>query len=183
MSIKFRPLEADEIKCRVAQCGKAGVKLLLYKDARCDMDILDETVGNENWQDEYYEAKGILFCRIGINIGARMDCLTEWIWKADAGAESNMEADKGNASDALKRAGFRWGIGRALYTAPEIFIYETDSKGKKNAVIGTSKDGKPACYDKFSVEKIKYSDDGKRIIGLAIRNESLNKRVFVWQAK
>ena len=183
--MNFRNLEKNELNCRVQSAGKVGVKLLLYKDARADMEILDETVGPENWQCEYSEQKGILFCKLGIfcRNPLKNDEGT-WVWKEDAGSESNQDAEKGCASDAFKRAGFRWGIGRVLYTAPEIFIYEFDNKNEKNAAIYHSEDGKThKCYDKFTVEKIAYSEDGKRITGLAIRNESLGKRVYVWQDK
>lgn len=183
--MKFRNLTEKEIFCRIQSIDKAGLNLLLYKDARVDMEILDETVGAENWQCDYEEHRGILFCKLGININYKTENLNElpmWIWKTDAGSESNTEAEKGNASDAFKRAGFRWGIGRALYTSPEIRVWETDAAGQKNANIWHSDDGKThKCYDDFSVERIKFSDDGKRIIGLAIRNDTLNKRVFVWQ--
>lgn len=188
MRIKFRNLEAGEIECRLAKTGKMGVDLLIYKDARVDMNILDETVGQENWQCDYKECKGILFCKIGINVSCTLKYIDpveaepRWIWKEDAGSESNQEAEKGNASDAFKRAAFRWGIGRALYTAPNIHIFATDQKGVPQVTI-TERDGRYYCYDKFSVEKIAYSEDGRRITGLAIRNETLNKRVFVWQEK
>ena len=36
---KFRPLRADEIECRIATVKSNGLSLLLYKDARCDMNI------------------------------------------------------------------------------------------------------------------------------------------------
>ena len=83
--ITFRDLRADEIDCRVARCTEKGAQLLLYKDARADMIILDEQIGPENWQREHYECKGNLFCRVGIKSG------NEWIWKSDCGAESNTE--------------------------------------------------------------------------------------------
>ena len=100
--MKFRELAADEIECRVgtvSQQGK-GLSLLLYKDARSDCNILDETVGSENWQCKFYEKKGTLFCSVGIRV-ARQDGSCDWVWKDDAGSPSNMEAAKGEASDAL----------------------------------------------------------------------------------
>ena len=102
--MKFRELTADEIEVRVSRVTNAGVELLLYKTSRTDMDILDETVGAENWQTDYKEFKGTLFGGIGILVGDR------WVWKWNAGAPSNMEAQKGEASDAMKRAGFTWGM-------------------------------------------------------------------------
>lgn len=98
--MKFRDLTANEIEVRVSRITNAGVELLLFKDSRCDMRILDETVGAENWQNEFYDCKGTLFCKVGIRIGHDGD-LFDWVWKGNAGAPSNMEAQKGEASDAL----------------------------------------------------------------------------------
>lgn len=165
---KFRDLTKDDIDVRISQYKEGkGCSLLLYKNARVDMNILDETVGSSNWQDDFYEKKGILFCKIGINTNySHPDMQDRWIWKGDAGSESNAEAKKGNASDARKRAGFAWGIGRELYTAPFIWIKANDIESK---------------YDNFLVEKIKIVD--KKIVGLAIFNKTLGKRIFVWTDK
>jgi hypothetical protein len=163
--MKFRDLTAEDIECRVQSVKQNGLVLLLYKDARCDMRILDETVGMDHWQRDHYECKGNLFCRVGIDFGtAEKDC---WVWKSDCGTESNTEAEKGEASDSFKRACFNWGIGRELYTSPFIWI-PADKCNINN--------GK--CFDKFSVEKIKIED--KRITGLAIYNETKKIRAFVW---
>ena len=164
---KFRDLRADEIECRVQSVKENGLVLLLYKDARVDMNILDETVGSSNWQREHYECKGNLFCRVGIGI-ARQNGESEWVWKSDCGTESNTEAQKGEASDSFKRACFNWGIGRELYTAPFTWI----SADKCNI-----KNGK--CYDKFIVEKIII--ENKQITAVAIYNETKKCRAFVWQ--
>ena len=169
----FRDLRADEIEVRVAQANEYGVSLLLYKDARVDMAILDETVGQDNWQNKFYEHKGILFCSLGINTNYKNPLSEDrWIWKDDAGTESNTEAEKGNASDARKRAGFAWGIGRELYTSPSIWI--SDSKLEKLR----QSNGKWKCFDSFDVEAIKI--ENKRIVGLAIRNATTGKRCFQW---
>ena len=174
---KFRDLTADEIECRVQSVKQNGLVLLLYKNARCDMNILDETVGPENWQREHYECKGNLFCRVGIRCDVKNDegnlLDTEWVWKSDCGVESNTEAQKGEASDSFKRACFNWGIGRELYTAPFTWI----PAEKCNIVDG--KNGSKQCYDKFEVEKIIIED--KKIRALAIWNTTKNIRAFVWQ--
>lgn len=115
---KFRKLKADEIELKVGSVTAKGFTLLLYKNARCDMNILDEVVGAENWQNKFYEVCGNLYCSLGIRTNN-----FEWIWKDDCGVESDFgDKEKGQASDARKRAGFAWGIGRELYTAPFIFI-------------------------------------------------------------
>lgn len=161
--IDFRPLEAHEIEVRAAHVSENGVSLLLYKDARCDMRILDEKVGPSNWQKEYYECKGTLFCRVGIRIGRKLDdgqTVYEWIWKADAGEPSNTSAQKGEASDAFKRACFDWGIGRELYTSPFIWV--------KPEHANIRKDGQRfKCNDRFRVAKIAIENgviDGVRIV-------------------
>ena len=170
--MEFRMLNADEIDVRVAQVKESGCSLLLYKDARVDMNILDAAVGPENWQRRHYECKGNLFCSVGIRIGE------DWIWKDDAGAESQAEKEKGEASDSFKRACVNWGIGRELYTAPFIWISAQD-------VSIISKNGKLATYDKFEVTKIAYTDD-RKISGLAIWRLASGgrdrKRVFVYGA-
>ena len=116
----MRLLKADEIECRVGQVKKDGSKysVLLYKTARTDMAILDELYGPMNWQVSYQTVDGSLYCTI--SIWDAQKC--QWISKQSNGTESNMEAEKGKASDALKRAGFMVGIGRELYTAPQIWL-------------------------------------------------------------
>lgn len=174
--MNFRDLTADDIEVRLQSVKvnkdptKSGVILLLYKNARVDMNILDETVGAENWQREHYECKGNLFCRVGINIAAQYEEKTpQWVYKSDCGTESNTEAQKGEASDSFKRACFNWGIGRELYTSPFIWVKAKDCRIEEN--------GK--CWDKFAVEKIII--ENKRITALAIWNLTQNKRCFVWQ--
>ena len=174
--MKFRDLTSEEIEVRVQSVAKndKGVILLLYKDARVDQNILDESVTPKYWQKDYYEANGILFCKIGINVGALTGTYDTWVWKSDCGSESNIEAQKGEASDAFKRACFNWGIGRELYTAP--FVYVPADKCN----ISNGK-----CFDKFAVERIKTVN--KHIVGLSIVNMSLktdnpkDKRCFVWK--
>ena len=100
MAITFRPLKADEVECRVGTCSERGASLLLYKDARCDMALLDETVGPENWQCDYDSIDGKLFCTVGIKV-MRSENYYEWIYKQDVGVPSNMESTKGEASDAF----------------------------------------------------------------------------------
>ena len=119
---EIRLLTADEIDVRVAQTtnynGVVKVNLLLYKDARVDMKILDELYGPMGWKRTHQLIGDRLYCTIEV----RDTATGEWIAKQDVGTESNTEPEKGQASDAFKRAGFNWGIGRELYTAPKIQI-------------------------------------------------------------
>ena len=120
----FRNLNADEIEVKVKQVKQNGLVCLLYKTARTDMDLLDETVGPGNWENDYKEIKGNLYAGIGIRLAEGGDL----VWKWDCGIESRQDDEgnekKGEASDAFKRAGFRWGIGRALYSSPFIlYLY------------------------------------------------------------
>lgn len=114
--MKFRDLKANEIDLRIGTISRNGYTLLLYKDARCDMNILDETVGAENWQRDHKELKDNLYCGVSIFADNR------WVTKWDCGTESYTEKEKGEASDSFKRACVNWGIGRELYTAPFIWI-------------------------------------------------------------
>lgn len=159
MTLRFRPLKAEEVECRVSQCTDKGVSLLLYKTSRTDMDLLDETVGAENWQKDYKTIDGKMFCGIGVK------CDGEWIWKWDTGTPSNMEAQKGEASDAAKRAGFCWGIGRELYTAPRIWVW-----ANKCRKLEQRQNGKWACFDDFRVTELEVEDG--RIVKLQICNAS-----------
>ena len=169
--MKFRNLTENDIEVRVQSVKANGLVLLLYKNARVDMNILDETVGAANWQREHYECKGNLFCRVGIRTCIKdNEAIAEWVYKSDCGTESNAEAQKGEASDSFKRACFNWGIGRELYTSPFIWI----PAEKCNIQNGK-------CYDRFSVEKIIIED--KQIKALAIWNDTQNVRAFVWQEK
>lgn len=149
--MKFRNLEPSEIEVRIGTCSEKGCSLLLYKNARCDMKILDETVGPYNWQRDHKELKGNMYAGIGIYDESK----NQWIWKWDCGTESNAEAQKGEASDSFKRAGFNWGIGRELYTAPFIWFGAKQLKTHQQ-----QKNGKWTCSDSFEVETIEC-EDGK----------------------
>ena len=166
---KFRYLNADEIEVRVAQVSKStkAISLLLYKDARADQKMLDETFGMFGWQKRYErDSKGNLFCIVSIKSPEG-----EWISKSDVGTESNMESTKGEASDAFKRACFNWGIGRELYTAPSIWIGKESYKPI---------DGKDGTYDRFSVKDIGYDEQGN-INRLTIRNDSIKRDVYTFK--
>lgn len=161
----FRLLHADEIEARVATVNEKGCSLLLYKDARCDMNILDETVGAMNWERTH--SRDNANCTVSIWDKNK----EQWISKEDTGTESFTEKEKGLASDSFKRACFNWGIGRELYTAPFIWI-------SADKVALSQKNGKYTTYDKFVVEAIRY-DDKKQISALSIKNQA-GKRVFVF---
>lgn len=158
----FRLLRADEIECRVSRITENGVVLLLYKTARTDADLLDETFGPMEWENDFKLVDGVLYGGIGIRY-AQMD---EVVWKWDAGTESNTEAEKGRASDAFKRAGFKWGLGRELYSAPRMFV----PAARCNITNGK-------CYDKFEVAEIAY-DEQERICYLRITVKGAD--VFEW---
>ncbi len=169
--IKIRALRADEIEVRVGQVMKKGVSLLLYKDARCDKRILDETFGVMGWANAYAEIKGNLYCSIMLydkNSGM-------WIQKSDVGVESNTEKEKGEASDAFKRAGFNIGIGRELYTKIFIFI-ETETTEIPNT-NGKYKLVDP--YQKWHVAKIQTNEEKEKIEFLQIADKN-NKIVFTF---
>lgn len=170
--MKFRTLKAEEIDVRVGNAFSWGYSLLLYKDARCDMNILDETVGSESWQRDHKEIKGNLYCGVAIFNEEK----EQWICKWDCGVESNTEKEKGEASDSFKRACVNWGIGRELYTSPNIaiiceMIEEKDKNGKT-----TYKIPKEEQKRRFKVKEIKYNDN-REIVKLVIVD---NKNVQVY---
>lgn len=155
----IRLLKANEIECRVGTISEKGLSLLLYKDARCDMKILDEVYGASNWQRKHEVIGGNLYCTVSIWDEEKR----QWISKMDVGTKSYTEKEKGEASDSFKRACFSHGIGRELYTAPFIWI------GASKVNI-QRKDNKYVTYDKFSVSSISYNDN-REITGLTIINQ------------
>lgn len=146
--MNIRLLNANEIECRVQTVKKNGCSVLLYKDARCDMRILDETFGVLGWQRSHELINGNLFC----NVSVWDDSKEQWIIKQDVGTESNTEKEKGQASDSFKRACFNLGIGRELYTAPFVWITlgENDLKESKGKYYPTIT---------FEVKEIGYNDN------------------------
>ena len=159
--MKFRALRASEIDCRIQSIGQnktgvVGTTILLYKDARVDMNILDETVGAMNWQREHSVVNGNLYCTISIWDEVK----EQWISKSDVGTESNTEKEKGQASDSFKRAGFNWGIGRELYSAPFVYIQLDKSEY-------IERNGKLTSNAKFKVKDIAY-DENRNIVRLVV---------------
>ncbi len=157
---KFRELRADEIDCRIASVKSTGLSILLYKDARCDQNILDETVGPMNWMRHH--SRDNANCVVAIWDEEKK----QWVEKEDTGKESNSEAEKGLASDSFKRACFNWGIGRELYTAPFIWFSEKDCNIR-------NQNGKITCYDKFECQKIAYKNG--KITALTVVNINTGK--------
>ncbi len=160
----IRLLKADEIECRVAVIKENGLSLLLYKDARVDQRILDETFGPFGWKRSHQSIEGNLYCTVEI-----LDKETgEWVAKQDVGTMSNSEKEKGQASDSFKRACFNWGIGRELYTAP--FIWISAGKAAITFKEDQNKVKRFSCNDHFSVTSIQYNDD-REISALVIVND------------
>lgn len=169
--MKIRDIKSEEVECRVSTISDKGLSLLLYKDARCDMNILDETFGTFGWRREHKLIGDRLYCTVSI-----YDKETnQWVNKEDVGTESYTEKEKGQASDSFKRACFNIGIGRELYTAP--FIWISADKFK----MANNKGGKPTTYDRFDVESMEIKD--KKIVSLSIKNLTSGQTVFTWGTK
>lgn len=165
---EIRLLKASEIECRVGQIGRYSGKtngwctLLLYKDARCDMKLMDEVFGTMGWKKSYELINGNLFCTVSVYDEKTKD----WISRQDVGTESNTEKEKGQASDAFKRACVNWGIGRELYTAPLVFVQlSAEDLQERNGRLGLSN----KC--KLSVAEIGY-DDERNINALTIVDQN-----------
>lgn len=170
---KFRNLKAEEIDVRINQIASNYCTMLLYKNARCDMNILDETVGAENWQREHKELKENIYC--GVSIWD--DVKQQWITKWDCGKESFSEAEKGEASDSFKRACTNFGLGRELYSSPNIITFPRKDmipKGKESEFFQNDK-GKYTTKTYFYVEYIDY-DENDNIKDLIIRDNKHNIR-------
>ncbi len=166
----FRDLKASEIECRVSQVKENGLMLLLYKDARCDMNILDETLTPMNWDRLHKELKGNIYCGVAIRDVKTGSTAVKW----DCGSESFTEKEKGEASDSFKRACFNLGIGRELYTSPFIWIKASDCKIFKDGA-------KFKSFDKFYVSKVEITE--KVITGLRINHATTRQPVFSWVKK
>lgn len=156
--LKFPLLSADDIECRIGTCSDKGVSLLLYKDARVDMKLLDQVVGAFNWQREHKELKGNIYCGVSIYDDERKQWVTKW----DCGKESNTEAEKGEASDSFKRACFNIGVGRELYSAPFIWV----AGGTKN--------------DRYFVDEIAYNEKERTIKKLIIKHEKTKQVAYTF---
>lgn len=165
---EIRKLRDDEIEVRVAQVTSKGASLLLYKTARVDRAILDEVFG-DLWQNDFKVIDGKMYGGIGVY---NKD-LKEWLWRWDCGVESNTEAEKGQASDCFKRAGFKWGIGVELYTSPFIWVNVETVENKGRYIL---KDR----FLKFSVQHIAYKDN--EISELVIVDEK-GATWFTWKEK
>lgn len=148
-------LTKEDIECRIQSVSDKGAVLLLYKTARADMRILDEVVGSMNWQRHHEVVNGNLFCTISIYDPDK----GQWVSKQDCGVPSNTQGEKGEASDAFKRAGFSWGIGRELYDSPFIWIA-----------------GKVGKYDCFHVTDIQYDREKREFTRLTIFDDKGKER-------
>lgn len=172
----FRTLYPHEIDVRVQQVANIGGKvkavLLLYKNARVDMDLLDEQFGCLGWQREHNFKDGKNYCKVSVYDKDH----SIWVSKEDVGTESNTEETKGEASDAFKRACVNLGIGRELYSAPQILV---ELGNKEYAEDGVTKNGKPKyranSWLKFRVSAITYNAE-RSIIGLSIADNNGNIR-------
>lgn len=158
MEKEIRLLHADEIECRISTINEKGVSLLLFKDARVDQKILDETFTPFGWRRSHQSIDGNLYCTVEVWDEEKK----QWIGKQDVGTMSYSQKEKGQASDSFKRACFNWGIGRELYTAPFIWI----PAGKINI---QKQNDKYTVSEYFSVREITYSEQ-KEISSLVIIN-------------
>lgn len=147
---EIRLLEPSDIEVRAQQVTDKGAVLLLYKNARVDMAILDEQFGMFGWQREHFFKDGKNYCRVSIWDRDNK----QWVTKEDIGTESNTEKEKGEASDAFKRACVNIGIGRELYTAPFIWvslakdeIYKNEKSNRWQMKAGIYFEVKHIAYD------------------------------------
>ena len=156
----FRLLTPQDVEVRMNNAKNGYADLLVYKNARTDMDILDDTFGVMGWQCSYSEVNGVVYCTISVyDENKKM-----WVSKTDCGAETQVEAEKGQASDAFKRAAFRFGIGRSLYTCPKIRVQLYEGEG---------------YWTKFKVDTLEYDDDDK--CSKLVITDSMGRVRFSWE--
>ena len=158
--LRVRTLKAEEIETRVQQCKEKGCVLLLYKDSRADMTILDDTFGIMGWKREH--TRDNKNCIVSVWSTE----LNQWVSKEDTGTESNTEQQKGLASDSFKRACVNWGIGRELYSSPFTWISLNANEVKKNGNKYQLNFGV-----EFHVDTIEY-DDSRKISKLIIKDKN-----------
>ena len=167
---EIRLLSKEDIEVRVAQTlagnNKVSVNLLLYKNARVDMKIMDELFTPMGWKRTHKLIGDRLYCSVEVYNPETK----EWICKEDVGVESNTEAEKGQASDSFKRACVNWGIGRELYTAPRISVELTDKEYTRG------QDGKIRVWATFGVKSIGYDANSRTITSLEIQDRFGNVR-------
>lgn len=156
---EIRLLRADEIECRVGTINERGLSLLLYKDARVDQKILDEAFGMYGWERTHQSIEGNLYCTVRIWDSEK----SQWIEKQDVGTTSYTEKEKGQASDAFKRACVNVGIGRELYTAPFIWISSSKANIQK-------RDNRYTTSERFQVREISYNEM-REIAAITIVND------------
>lgn len=167
-SFNFPLMTASDIECRVGNFKQdgSGFSLLLYKDARVDMRVLDAELGVFGWQREHKELKNVMYCGVSIKDPES----GEWLIKWDAGKESRTEAEKGEASDSFKRACVNWGLGRELYTAPFIWI-----NAQPGEVYTKNGNWQLSADFKLTVTDISYNEK-REIIHLVISDNKGAKR-------
>lgn len=167
---EIRLLSADEIECRIAVINEKGLSLLLYKDARVDQKILDETFGMFGWKRSHQSIEGNLYCTVEI----RDRETGEWIAKQDVGTTGYAEKEKSQASDSFKRACFNWGIGREHYSAPFIWIPASKIQIPK-------RENRFYCNEGFRVTSITYNSS-REITSLQITSVK-GDCIFEWRAQ
>lgn len=174
--VEIRTLRADEIECRVSMVNEKGLGLLLYKDARADQKILDETFTPYGWKRSHQAINGNLYCTVEVWDPEKQ----QWIGKQDVGTESTSEKEKGQgqASDSFKRACFNWGLGRELYTAPFIWV---PAGTVEILVKGEGREKKYYTTDRFYVRSVAY-DRERCMDSLCIIN-SRNQVVYCMKGK
>ena len=167
---EIRLLSKEDIEVRVAQTlagnNKVRVNLLLYKNARVDMKIMDELFTPMGWKRTHKLIGDRLYCCVEVYNPETK----EWICKEDVGVESNTEAEKGQASDSFKRACVNWGIGRELYTAPKITIELNENEYTKD------QNSRIKVWAYFSVKSIGYDSKTRTITSLEIQDKYGNVR-------
>ena len=168
-NITFRDLRPDEIEVRVGntikdkQGNPTGFQLMLYKTARVDTTILDETFGIFGWKNNYYQVKNTMICSVSIWDEEKH----EWVNKDNGGDDDfTMEQVKAECSDSMKRCCFNLGIGKKLYSASKIYM-----------VVNINENNDPK-KSRYQVDEIEYDDTS--ITKLVISNKKTKEVVITY---
>ena len=143
-----KPFAPEDLEWRLQITSKDGTNGLAvpYVTNRAIQDRLDDTVGPENWHNDFKPwhgngKKDAQICGISIYNEARGDWITKW----DGAEDTDIEAVKGGLSDSMKRASVQWGIGRILYKMDGVWV-EVEQKGKTTVIKPAERGKLDAAY-------------------------------------
>ena len=130
-----KPFAPEDLEWRLQQTFEDKMRGIAvpYVTNRAIQNRLDESVGPENWYNEYKPWHGTgkkeaQLCGITIYFEGR-GFITKW----DGAEDSDIEPVKGGLSDSMKRAAVQWGVGRVLYNMDTVWV-NIEKRGKTHII-------------------------------------------------